>query len=215
MTDRWALNAIFKGFTASVAYSVMDNAIQRIVEYMPSGVIREYPINIKHSHAWSLNVGYSYSNPWLNLNLQSSTMLPHITYPYLDSKRTESAPFTTLAVNAQFTVAKRYMLGCNVLYSSPWTAGFSRNGSIMGVNLSAMTTLCKGRLLLGLTANDIFHRSMAPWGKTRYMNVYHESHNNYDSRGISLMARWTFNTINNPFKRRSGNDATLQRTREN
>jgi hypothetical protein len=29
------------------------------------------------------------------------------------------------------------------------------------------------------------------------------------------MARWTFNTINNPFKRCSGNDATLQRTREN
>ena len=85
----------------------------------------------------------------------------------------------------------------------------------MGVNLSAMSTLCHGHLLIGLTANDILRRSMAPWGKTRYMNVYHESHNNYDSRGISLMARWTFNTINNPFKRRSGNDATLQRTREN
>ena len=215
VTDRWALNANFKGFTATVAYSVMDNAIQRIVEHMSSGLIREYPINIKHSHAWSFNVGYNYINPWLNLNVQSSTMLPHITYPYLDGKRTESEPFTTLAVNAQFTVAKRYMLGCNVLYSSPWTAGFSRNGSIMGVNLSAMTTLCKGRLLLGLTANDIFHRSMAPWSKMRYMNVYHETHNNNDTRGISLMARWTFNTISNPFKKHSGNDATLQRTKEN
>ena len=215
VTDRWALNVNFKGFTASVAYSVMDNAIQRIVEHMSSGVIREYPINIKHSHAWSLNVGYNYINPWLNLNVQSSTMLPHITYPYLDRERTESEPFTTLSVNAQFTVAKRCMLGCNVLYSSPWTAGFSRNGSIMGVNLSAMTTLCKGRLLLGLTANDIFHRSMAPWGKMRYMNVYHETHNNNDTRGISLMARWTFNTISNPFKKHSGNDATLKRTQEN
>jgi len=215
VTDRWALNVNFKGFTASVAYSVMDNAIQRIVEHMSSGVIREYPINIKHSHAWSLDLGYNYINPWLNLVVKSSTMLPHITYPYLDRERTESEPFTTLSVNAQFTVAKRYMLGCNVLYSSPWTAGFSRNGSIMGVNLSAMTTLCKGRLLLGLTANDIFHRSMAPWGKMRYMNVYHETHNNNDTRGISLMARWTFNTISNPFKKHSGNDATLKRTQEN
>ena len=215
VTDRWALNTIFKGFTASVAYSAMDNAIQRIVEYMPSGVIREYPINIKHSHAWSLDLGYNYVNPWLNLSVHSSAMLPHVTYPYLDGMRTEGDPFATLAVNAQFTVAKRYMLGCNVFYCSPWTSGFSRNGSIMGVNLSAMTTLCHGHLLIGLTANDILRRSMAPWGKTRYMNVYHESHNNYDSRGISLMARWTFNTINNPFKRRSGNDATLQRAQEN
>ena len=212
VTDRWALNANLKGFTASVAYSIMDNAIQRIVEHMSSGLIREYPINIKHSHAWSLDLGYNYNNSWLNLGVQSSVMLPHVTYPYLDGLRTENKPFAILSVNAQFTVATRYMLGCHLIYSSPWTAGFSRNGSIMGVNLSAMTTLCKGRLLLGLTANDIFHRSMATWGKTRYMNVYHETHNNNDTRGISLMARWTFNSISNPFKRHSGNDATLQRT---
>jgi len=215
VTDRWALNANLKGFTASVAYSLMDNAIQRIVEQMESGVIRKYPINIKHSHAWSLHLGYNYSNPWLSLSLQSTTTLPHVTYPYLDGSRTDDKPFATLSVNAQFTVATRYMLGCRLQYASPWTAGFSRNGSIMGVNLSTMTTLCKGRLLLGLTVNDIFHRSMAPWGKTRYLNVYHESHNDNDTRGISLMARWTFNTISNPFKKHSGNDATLQRTREN
>ena len=215
VTDRWALNANLKGFTATVAYSIMDNAIQRIVEHMSSGLIREYPINIKHSHAWSLNLGYNYSRQWLNLGVQSSVMFPHVTYPYLDGLRTENKPFATLAINAQFTVATRYMLGCNLLYSSPWTAGFSRNGSIMGVNLSAMTTLCRGRLLLGLTVNDIFHRCMAPWGQTRYMNVYHETHNSNDTRGVSLMARWTFNSISNPFKKRSGNDATLQRTQDN
>ena len=215
VTDRWALNANLKGFTASVAYSIMDNAIQRIVEHMSSGLIREYPINIKHSHAWSLDLGYNYSNSWLNLGVQSSAMLPHVTYPYLEGKRTENDPFAVLSVNAQFTVATRYMLGCHLLYSSPWTAGFSRKGSIMGVNLSAMTTLCNGRLLLGLTANDIFLRSMSPWGKTRYLNVYHETHNNHDTRGISLMARWTFNSISNPFKKHSGNDATLQRTQDN
>lgn len=215
VTNRWALNANLKGFSASLAYSSMNNAIQRIVEHRPSGVIREYPINIKHSSAWSLNLAYNYSNPWLNLGVRTSIMLPHVTYPYLDGTRTDDDPFASLAVNAQFTVPRRYMLGCNLHYTSPWTAGFSRNGSIMGVNLSAMTTLCKGRLLLGLTANDIFCRSLAPWGKTRYMNVYHETHNSNDTRCITLTARWTFNTISNPFKRHSGNDATLQRTQEN
>ncbi len=215
VTDRWALNANLKGFTASVAYSIMDNAIQRIVEHMSSGLIREYPINIKHSHAWSLDLGYNYSNPWLNLGVQSSAMLPNVTYPYLDGMRTENKPFAVLSVNTQFTVAARHMFGCHLIYSSPWTAGFSRNSSIMGVNLSAMTTLCNGRLLLGLTANDIFHRSMPSRSKTQYMNVYNETHNNADTRGISLTARWTFNSISNPFKKHSGNDATLQRTQEN
>ena len=44
------------------------------------------------------------------------------------------------------------------------------------------------------------------------MNVYSKSNNDNDTRGISLMVRWTFNSISNPFKKRSGNDATLQRT---
>ena len=215
VTDRWALNANFKGFSASLAYRLMNNAIQRIVEYTPSGIIREFPINIKRSRAWSFDLGYSYSNSWLNLNVQSSTTLPHITYPYLNGMRIESTPYAILSLNAQFTVAKKYILGCNALYCTPWTTGFSRNASIMGVNLSAMTTFFKGRLLVGVTANDIFHRSMSPWGKTRYMNVLDKSHNDNDTRGVSLMVKWTFNSISNPFKKRSGNDATLQRTQDN
>ena len=215
ITDRWAMSVNAKGFSVTLAYRLMDNAIQRIVEYMPSGVIRDYPINIKHSHAWSLDVGYNYSNSWLSLGVQSNATLPHLTYPYIDAERVENTPFASIGINSQFTVARKLMLGCNVHYCTPWTAGFSRNGSILGVNLSAMTTLCRGRLLLGLTANDIFHRSMAPWGKTRYLNVYQESHNSNDTRGITVMARWTFNSISNPFKRRSGNDATLQRTQGN
>ena len=214
VTDRFALNANFKGFSASVAYRLIDNAIQRIVEQMPSGVIREYPINIKHSHAWSLDLGYNYYNSWLNLGVQSSATLPHVTYPYMNGMRTECSPYAVVSLNAQFTIAQKYMLGCKALYSTPWTAGFSRNASVMGVNLNAMTTFFKGRLLVGVTANDIFHRSMSPWGKTRYMNVHDETFNDNDTRGISLMVRWTFNSISNPFKKRSGNDATLQRTQD-
>ena len=75
--------------------------------------------------------------------------------------------------------------------------------------------MCQGRLLLGVNLNDLFQRSMSPWYKTRYMNIYNENHTDYDIRGISFMARWTFNTISNPFKKRSGNDATLQRTQDN
>ena len=43
---------------------------------------------------------------------------------------------------------------------------------------------------------------------THYLEVQN------DLRSISLMVRWTFNTISNPFKRRNGNDTPLQRTQE-
>lgn len=215
ITDHFALNANFKGFTASLSYSLMDDATQRIMVHLGSGAVLEYPINIMLFRAWSLDLGYNYSNSWLNLNVQSSATLPHTTYPYFDIIRTESSPFASINVNAQFTVARRYLIGCNLFGSTPWISGFSQNASIVGLNLSARTTLCQGRLLLGVNLNDLFQRSMSPWYKTRYMNIYNENHTDYDIRGISFMARWTFNTISNPFKKRSGNDATLQRTQDN
>ena len=215
VTHRLALNANYKGFTSSLSYRLMDNAIQRIVEYMPSGIISEHPINIKHSHAWSLDLGYNYSNSWVNLGVQSSMTLPHITYPYLDGTRIEDRPYAVLSLNAQFTVAQKFLLGCNALYSTPWTSGFTRNSSILGVNLSAMASLIKNRLLLGVTACDIFHRSTPSWNETRYNNVYNETNSYHYTRGLSLMVRWTFNSISNPFKKRSGNEAPLRRTQDN
>ena len=215
ITDHFALNANLKGFTASLSYSLMDNATQRIMMHLGSGAVLEFPINIMRFRAWSLDLGYNYSNSWLNLNVQCSTTLPHTTYPYFDIIRTEDTPFASINVNAQFTVARRYIIGCNLFGSTPWISGFSQNASILGLNLSARTTLCQGRLLLGVNLNDLFQRSMSPWTKTRYMNVYNETHTGYDIRGISLLARWTFNSISNPFKRRSGNDATLLRTQDN
>ena len=215
VTHRLALNANYKGFTSSLSYRLMDNAIQRIVEYMPSGIISEHPINIKHSHAWSLDLGYNYSNSWVNLGVQSSMTLPHITYPYLDGTRIEDRPYAVLSLNAQFTVARKFLLGCNALYNTPWSSGLTRNGSTFGVNLSAMATLFKDRLLLGVTACDIFHRSTPSWSETRYNNVYNETNSYHYTRGVSLMVRWTFNSISNPFKKRSGNEAPLRRTQDN
>ena len=215
VTHRLALNANYKGFTSSLSYRLMDNAIQRIVEYMPSGIISEHPINIKHSHAWSLDLGYNYSNSWVNLGVQSSMTLPHVAYPYLDGTRIEDRPFAVLSLNAQFTVARKFLLGCNALYSTPWTSGLTRNGSTFGVNLSAMASLFKNRLLLGVTANDIFHRSTPSWNETRYRNAYNQTYSYHYTRGLSLMVRWTFNSISNPFKKRSGNEAPLRRTQDN
>ncbi len=107
------------------------------------------------------------------------------------------------------------MLGCNLLYSTPWTSGCStRCNSRLGLNLSVMARLLGDRLTLGANFNDVFKRSMSTRNETQYVNVFNSTEIHNDSRSVSLMVRWTFNTINNPFKRRSGNDATLQRTQE-
>ena len=214
-TDRFALTAQYRHFAAQLSYSRVDNAIQTVHQLLSSGALLQSPINIGRIHALSLDVDYSYSNRYFNIFLLASGTWPRIPVPSLGRYEIESRPFAVLNGNLQYNLTQHLMLGCDVLYSTPWTSGCStRCNSRLGLNLSVMARLLGDRLTLGANFNDVFKRSMSTRIETQYMNVFNSTDIHNDSRSVSLMVRWTFNTINNPFKRRSGNNATLQRTQE-
>jgi len=214
-TDRFALTAQYKHFAAQLSYSRTDNAIQTVHQLLSSGALCQSPINIGRIHAVSLDLNYSYSNRNLNVFLLASGIWPRIPVPSLGRKEIESRPFAVLHGNLQYNLSQHLMLGCDLLYATPWTSGCStRCNSRLGLNLSVMARLFGDRLTLGANLNDVFNRSMSTCNETNFGNVFNSTDINNDSRSVSLMVRWTFNTINNPFKRRSGNDATLQRTQE-
>ena len=214
VTDRVALTAQYRHFTAQLSYRKVDNAIQTVHQLYNSGKLCLMPANIHHMHAWTLDLDYTYSNRRLFVYLLASGTMPHIPVPSLGYSEIEDRPFAVLHGNVQYNLLQHLTLGGSMLYSTPWSSGYSRNNSILGVNLSLMATLCNGRLVLGANFNDVFNRATSTCSETRYVNVLNRTEVNNDSRSISLMMRWTFNTISNPFKRRSGNDATLQRTQE-
>ena len=214
-TDRFALTAQYKHFAAQLSYSRVDNAIQTVHQLLSSGSLLQSPINIGRIHALSLDLDYSYSNRFFNVFLLASGTWPRIPVPSLGRNKIESRPFAVLQGNLQYNLSQHVMLGCDLLYSTPWTSGCStRCNSRLGLNLSVMARLLGDRLTLGANFNDVFNRSMSTRNETQYGNVFNSTDIHNDSRSVSLMVRWTFNTINNPFKRRSGNDATLQRTQE-
>ena len=214
-TDRFALTAQYQHFAAQLSYSSVNNAIQTVHQLLSSGALLQSPINIGRIHALSLDLDYSYSNRYFNVFLLASGTWPRIPVPSSGRKEIESRPFAMLHGNLQYNLSQHVMLGCDLLYSTPWTSGCStRCNSRLGLNLSVMARLLGDRLTLGANFNDVFNRSMSTRNETRYENVFNSTDIHNDSRSVSLMVRWTFNTINNPFKRRSGNDATLQRTQE-
>ena len=214
VTDRIALAAQYRHFNAQLSYRKVVNAIQTIYQLLSSGTLCLSPINISHMHAWTLDLDYAYSNRKFFVYMLVSGTLPHIPVPSLGYVEIEDRPCAVLHGNVQYNLLKNLTLGGSVLYSTPWTSGYSRNNSILGLNLSMMATLFDGRLVLGVNYNDVFNRATSTCSETRYVNVLHRTNVYNDSRSVSLMLRWTFNTISNPFKRRSGNDATLQRTQE-
>ncbi len=213
-TDRFALTAQYKHFAAQLSYSRVDNAIQTVHQLLSSGALLQSPINIGRIHALSLDLDYSYSNRYFIVFLLASGTLPRIPMPSLERDEIESRPFAVLHGNLQYNLSQHVILGCDLLYSTPWSVGYTRYNSRLGLNLSVMARLLGDRLTLGANFNDVFKRSMSTRNETQYVNVFNSTDIHNDSRSVSLMVRWTFNTINNPFKRRSGNDATLQRTQE-
>jgi hypothetical protein len=214
-TDRFALTAQYRHFAAQMSYNRVDNAIQTVHQLLSSGALLQSPINIGRIHALSLDLDYSFNNRYFNVFLLASGTWPRIPVPSLGRDEIESRPFAVLLGNLQYNLSQHVMLGCNLLYSTPWTSGCStRCNSRLGLNLSVMARLLGDRLTLGANFNDVFKSSMSTRNETQYVNVFNSTDIHNDSRSVSLMVRWTFNTINNPFKRRSGNDATLQRTQE-
>ena len=213
-TDRIAMAAQYRHFTAQLSYRKVVNAIQTIYQLLSSGTLCLSPINMSHMHAWTLDLDYAYSNRRFLVYMLASGTLPHIPVRSLGYYEIESRPFAMLHGNVQYNLLKNLTLGGSVLYSTPWTSGYSRNNSILGLNLSLMATFCSGRLVLGANYNDVFNRATSTCNETQYVTVHNRTEVHNDSRSVSLMVRWTFNSITNPFKRRSGNDATLQRTQE-
>ena len=213
VTDRVSVAARYRHINAQVSYRHVNNGIQTIHQLLQSGTLRQSPININPYHAWTLDLDYSLNTDRLSLYLLASGTLPRITIPMLGLE-TEKRPYGLLHGNVQYNVLRQLMLGCSVLYSTPWTMGYTRCNSLLGLNLSVRATFFKGRLMLGANYHDVLNRSMSTRSETNYLGVFNSTEVNNDSRSIQVIARWTFNTINNPFKRRSGNDAPLQRTQE-
>ncbi len=214
-TDRLAISAQYRHFTAQVSYRRVINGIQTVHQLYNSGVLCLSPVNISRYHTWTLDLDYALSTKRLNMYLLASGTLPRIYVPSLGYYEIENRPFAILHGNVQYNVLRHLMLGGSISYSTPWTSGYTRYNSILGLNLSLVATLLNGRLSLGAYYNDVFNRATSTSSETRYVTVLNRVNVNNDSRSVSLMVRWTFNNITNPFKRRSGNDNTLQRTQEN
>ncbi|MBQ6167066.1 MAG: TonB-dependent receptor [Muribaculaceae bacterium] len=207
VTDRIALAAQYRHITAQLSYRRVAKAIQTIYQLFQSGTVCQSPVNIWCIHAWTLDLDYSYSTDRLNLFLLASGTLPHV--DIYDNKL-----FALLHGNVQYRVLRHLTVGASLLYSTPWKMGYTRHNSTIGLNLGLRASLCRDRLMLGAEVNDVFNRGMSTRSETAYMGVTNALEVNNDLRSVSLMIRWTFNSVSNPFKRRSGNDATLQRTKE-
>ncbi|MEG2820900.1 MAG: outer membrane beta-barrel protein [Muribaculaceae bacterium] len=69
----------------------------------------------------------------------------------------------------------------------------------------------KKKFYVALEVNDIFASSAPKW-TVNSLNTVHWRKYDRDRRGVNLTLRYTFNSIQTKFKKKSGNEEILNRT---
>ncbi|MEG1538509.1 MAG: hypothetical protein RR383_01015 [Muribaculaceae bacterium] len=97
-------------------------------------------------------------------------------------------------------------------YHSPWMLDDLNSGYQLDVNVGIAAVFNKRKIRIALEGNDLFARQIAPtYYERSYLNVNEKVYNKYDSRGISLSFRYSFDSHKIRFRQASSNSSTTQR----
>lgn len=211
--NRLELVSNLYGMTIRLGYSDIKNGVYNVyINNNSTNVTYCKPINIDYGHKWTLSVDYLYNNNWLNIGLHGDMTLPYYKYPYLDRTIIANKVDGSLYANLGFRVFQKYMLSILGLYNTPYYLGTTHGGSTVTLNIGAATFLCKNKLYVSVEGMDLFRRSITPWTRDNYLNTSVYTNTVNDTRGVKITLRYLFNMIENPFKKRSGNEDVINRT---
>ncbi len=205
-----------KDFTFAASYSYLKNQIVEMdyQDAQNSNIIVNKPNNIHSSHAWDISVDYMLSLDKISLSVYGILESSHIKIPYLGKLESHTNVGVYLSTNFSYRFLENYEIYTQINYQSPWRYGAKSIGYSMGIDMGVSAKFFKKRLYVSLDMNDILRKSVTPWWENKANNTYTWRKNEYDTRGVTLRLRYTFNSINVKFTKKSGNDKMLQRSND-
>ena len=177
-----------------------------------SNIIVTKPENIDHSSFLSFSVDYALNTNKVSLYTSGAIRTSFIKYPYLGKVKSFNKTWANLSETLNYRFYKTLNFFSSIFYSSPRAINFEKMGYILAVNAGISGNFFKKKLYVSIQGNDFFRRSVTPYIESYYGDVYSWRRNKYDTRGVILTLRYTFNSIKSPFRSRSGNQRLLNRT---
>lgn len=175
----------------------------------------EEPENIGKSDSWKFNTIYNYFKKGFNFYGMGELFYSKSSFPYLGGNVSESKLNAMLYWLASYTLQKKWDFFTNGWYTSPKLMNGEHVGYALCLNMGVSTNFFRKRLYISLSVNDIFDKMVTP----SYMTIHSNNtdywrRNKYDTRGISLTLRYTFNSLRTKFEKVRGNEDILDRATE-
>lgn len=169
------------------------------------------PENINYSQNWDIGIEYSLSHDKLNFSAYGYLTGDYIKYPYLGKKTFYRSFYSNLGGNISYNFYRNFEIFANTYYMSPWRNGTKKIGYSLDTNIGLSGRFFKNKLYVSVQGKDLFAKSVTPWWTNNYGDTEYWRSNRYDTRGVNITLRYTFNSIKTNFKSKSGNYNILQR----
>jgi hypothetical protein len=216
-SNSYSLTFNVKKITMNLIYRHRKDAIRSsyVQDFSDPFVTVETPENIGKSDSWEFNTIYNYFKKGFNFYGMGQLFYAKSSFPYLGENVSESKLNAMLYWTASYTLKKEWNLFTNGWYSSPKLMNGEHVGYALCFNVGVSTNFFKKKLNASLSVNDIFNKMVTPTYMTIHSNnTDYWRRNKYDSRGVSLTLRYTFNSVKTKFEKVRGNEGTLERATE-
>ncbi len=202
-THKLAFFANIKDVSLGVDLKRINNMIVTgSFPYGGNGAIIDQPINSLYSNDVTLKVSYS-------TNIGSIRIDPEIEYSYQFTK----LPDISGMINREFGQHNIYV-SCDMSYKfwktaeafarfsyqSPWYDSNMRVGRTLRLNIGMSKTFLDGRLRTAIELTDLIGEAVTPRWSIDFSNIKQWQRNRYDTRGVKLTIRYTFNSVNTSFR---------------
>jgi len=202
-THKLAFFANIKDVSLGVDLKRINNMIVTgSFPYGGNGAIIDQPINSLYSNDVTLKVSYS-------TNIGSIRIDPEIEYSYQFTK----LPDISGMINREFGQHNIYV-SCDLSYKfwktaeafarfsyqSPWYDSNMRVGRTLRLNIGMSKTFLDGRLRTAIELTDLIGEAVTPRWSIDFSNIKQWQRNRYDTRGVKLTLRYTFNSVNTSFR---------------
>ena len=166
--------------------------------------------NYDHSEMYYASVVASPKFKWYQPTAELSYLQQNFHAPNDDGSLVKNKPAVTFSLLNQFVFSKTFMGRVNFWTRTRLYQGFQEANGFASLNLALRKSFYNERLILSLSANDIFDSMRERWALNGYGTTMDKDCNTY-SRSVSLTVTYNFNAKRSKYKGTGAGNAEKNR----
>lgn len=213
-TNTASLTANLSNLILRVSYHYATDPIVSIYGHPDesSAILVTTPQNINHSQGWEAGADYSLSQRKISFSTYIYLVGDYNKYPYLGRENVYKSLFLSMGGNIGYGFYRNYSFFSNIIYISPRRENTMKRDYFLRADIGISGRFYKNKLYVSVQGNDLFAKGVASCYTNNYGDTEKWYRGRFDTRGMNVTLRYTFNAIRTDFKSRSGNNEILRRT---